>query len=75
MLLINIETTRRLTSFFVQLRVLFFYHYSEVYNLTIPDFIGRLSRDINPGPLASGVYYLKIRHNKKAYSKKLVIAQ
>ena len=47
----------------------------EVYTLTLPDFIGKLSRDINPGPLASGVYYLKIRHDKKAYSKKLVIAQ
>jgi hypothetical protein len=47
----------------------------EVYTLTIPDFIGRLSRDINPGPLPSGVYYLKIRHNKKAYSKKLMVAQ
>ncbi len=47
----------------------------EVYTLTMPDFIGRLSRDINPGALASGVYYLKIRHNKKAYSKKLIIAR
>ena len=47
----------------------------EVYTQTIPNFIGKLSRDINPGPLAPGVYYLKIRHNKKAYSKKIVIVQ
>lgn len=47
----------------------------EVYSTTLPDFIGKLSKEINPGSLASGVYYLKIQHNKKAYSKKIIIAQ
>src|SRR5262249_20585404 len=45
----------------------------EVYKLTIPGFIGRLSREIKPGNLASGVYYLKIKHNKKAYTTKLIM--
>ena len=47
----------------------------KVYDFTIPDFVGQLSKTINPGHLASGIYYLRVQHDKKMYVKKLVITQ
>lgn len=45
----------------------------EMYRNTYPDFVGKLSREVNPGKLAAGVYFLKIEHGKKLYLKKLII--
>lgn len=46
-----------------------------VYKMQIPSFSGRLTKLIEPGKLAPGVYYLKVVHDKKAYIRKLVVLQ
>lgn len=45
----------------------------KVYQLKLPAFTGRLSRLVNPGKLAAGVYYLEIHHDRKMYIKKVII--
>jgi Subtilase family/GEVED domain/Secretion system C-terminal sorting domain len=47
----------------------------KVYYQSIPGFIGKLSTEINPGMLSSGIYYLKIEHHNKSYLRKLVISK
>ncbi len=44
-----------------------------VYQRTYPGFSGRFSQKIDAGHLGSGVYVLKIVHNKKTYVKKLMV--
>jgi hypothetical protein len=45
----------------------------QVYNNSYPNFSGKFSKQINAGNLPSGVYTLRIHHDKKAYIRKLVI--
>jgi len=45
----------------------------ELYRNTYPDFVGKFSKEINPGNLAAGVYFLRIEHDKKRYLKKIII--
>jgi hypothetical protein len=47
----------------------------RVYNTTIPDFIGSLTKSINTSKMAAGVYYLQINHDKKMYIRKMVIIE
>lgn len=47
----------------------------RVYQTTIPDFIGSLTKTINTGKMAAGVYYLQIHHDKKMYIRKMVIIE
>lgn len=47
----------------------------RVYHTIMPDFIGQLSKDIMPGKIAAGVYYLRIMHDKKMYIRKIVVVQ
>ena len=46
----------------------------QVYQQSIPNFIGRFSKTIKPAKLAAGMYYLQIQHDKKMYVRKVVIA-
>lgn len=46
----------------------------QVYRMTIPDFIGQLTRTIEP-KVAAGVYYLRIVHDKKMYIRKIVMIE
>jgi hypothetical protein len=45
----------------------------EVYHSGIPDFVGHYSKQISPTNLSSGIYYLRIQHDKKTYIRKIVI--
>lgn len=45
----------------------------QVYHTSVPGFIGNYSKTIDPGNIASGIYYLKVQHDKKTYLKKIVI--
>ncbi len=45
----------------------------EVFTMTEAGQIGRFTREINPGNLAPGIYYVKVQHDRKAYSKKIVV--
>jgi hypothetical protein len=45
----------------------------QVYNNAYPNFSGKFSKQINAGNLSSGVYTLRILHNKKSYVRKLVV--
>ena len=47
----------------------------QVYHNTIPAVAGTYSKQIDPGNVAAGIYYLKIQHDKKTYLKKLVISK
>lgn len=45
----------------------------EVYQSRTPGFTGKFSQQINTGQTSSGMYILKIQHNKKIYVKKILI--
>ncbi|HZG23939.1 MAG TPA: T9SS type A sorting domain-containing protein, partial [Chitinophagaceae bacterium] len=45
----------------------------EVYTSRYPGFTGRFNQQINAGKIGSGMYILKIQHNKKVFVKKLLI--
>jgi hypothetical protein len=45
----------------------------QVYKMQLPNFTGRLSKTINPGNLAAGVYYLRVMHDKKNYIQKIIV--
>lgn len=45
----------------------------EVYKNRLPAFTGKFSQQINTGQTSSGMYVLKIQHNKKIYIKKILI--
>ena len=47
----------------------------RVYQHTIPNFIGRLDEQVKPGKLSAGIYYLQVQHDKKMYTRKIVVAQ
>lgn len=47
----------------------------KVYQSTIPDFTGRLSKLITPNKLAPGIYYLQVTHDKKQYVKKIIVVE
>jgi len=47
----------------------------KVYQHTIPNFIGRLDEQVKPGKLSAGIYYLQVQHDKKMYTRKIVVAQ
>ncbi len=47
----------------------------RVYQSHTPGFSGRLSKDIEPGKLAPGVYYLQVIHDKKRYVKKIAVVE
>ncbi|MEI9913388.1 MAG: S8 family serine peptidase [Bacteroidota bacterium] len=47
----------------------------KVYQYTTQNFIGRLSKMIEPGKLSAGIYYLQVQHDKKMYVKKIVVTQ
>jgi hypothetical protein len=47
----------------------------KVYQFNVPKFIGRLSKQVNPGKLSAGIYYLQVQHDKKMYVKRIVITQ
>lgn len=47
----------------------------RVYTSSYPDFTGKFSQQIIVPQLSSDVYMLKIRHNKKTYLQKIVIAR
>lgn len=47
----------------------------QVYYSNTPQFIGRLTKQIDPGRLPAGVYYLQIRHDKKYYTRRIMITQ
>lgn len=47
----------------------------KVYHEAIPDFIGQLTKTIQPGKIAAGMYYLQIMHDKKMYIRKVVIIE
>lgn len=45
----------------------------KVFNSRTPGFIGRYTKPIDAGKLASGVYLLQIQHDQKSYLKKLIV--
>ncbi|MEJ8842434.1 S8 family serine peptidase [Lacibacter sp. H375] len=47
----------------------------QVFYSNTPQFIGRLTKQIDPGKLPAGIYYLQIRHDKKYYTKRIMITQ
>jgi Ca2+/Na+ antiporter len=47
----------------------------QVYQQTIPGFIGRLTQPVKPGKLAAGIYYLQVIHDQKLYVRKVVVTQ
>ncbi|PZR29706.1 MAG: peptidase S8 [Citrobacter freundii] len=47
----------------------------QVYKTRIPGFSGSLTKQIDPGKLAPGVYYLQVIHDKKSYIKKIVVLE
>lgn len=47
----------------------------QVYKTQIPGFSGSLTKQIEPGKLAPGVYYLQVIHDKKSYIKKIVVLE
>ncbi len=47
----------------------------KVYHESKGGFIGRLSKAINPGKVAPGVYYLQIIHDNKRYVRKLIVLE
>jgi hypothetical protein len=47
----------------------------QVYDFIIPEFTGRLSKEITPGKLAPGIYYLQVMHDNKRYIRKVVVVE
>lgn len=47
----------------------------QVYQTSIPNFIGNLTKTITPGKIAAGVYYLQVHHDKKMYIRKMIIIE
>jgi hypothetical protein len=47
----------------------------QVYKEQIPNFSGRLSKQIEPARLSAGVYYLRVIHDKKSYIRKVVVLE
>lgn len=45
----------------------------QVYKEQIPNFSGKLTKQIEPKNLAAGVYYLQVTHDKKSYIRKIVV--
>lgn len=45
------------------------------YHAETPGFIGKYTKQINPGTLAPGLYFIKIQHDRKVYLRKIVITQ
>ncbi len=47
----------------------------EVFSMTEAGQIGKFNKEIHAGKLSPGVYYVKVQHDRKVYSKKLVIVR
>ncbi len=47
----------------------------QVYHSTLPAVSGSITKQIDPGELATGIYYLKVKHDKKTFTRKLVITK
>jgi hypothetical protein len=47
----------------------------QVYKTQISNFSGSLTKQIEPGKLAPGIYYLQVIHDKKSYIKKIIVLE
>jgi purine-nucleoside phosphorylase len=45
----------------------------KIFNSHQPDFTGKYAQKISVDGIGSGIYFIKIQHNKKTYVKKLIV--